>query len=257
MNEPENIKIAQRLLSTLDYGVLLDTGLLDVKTKEAVKKARADLGLPMSENVDEPLLEALSRERATRWMRKVAIALGLATVAGAGYYWMQMRSKARAEEEAKKQASFYERNKEGAVVFGRGLVDEAALGLVDPAIAYISTPEERAAWKEAKSRHPAANVAGRAAGFGTSLLWGGGEVALGAKAAGLGTRAAIRGAEGVAVRGAERAAVRGAERAAVRGAEKRVGRLGAKAAARKAVAQRSKGRIAQAAIRTAAGEIGE
>jgi len=263
INDPSDIKKAQRLLSLLDYAVLADSGVLDDKTKEAVKKARADLKLPMSVNVDDQLLEALSKEYATRGVRNVAIVFGVATLAvGAGLYWMHRKSKSMAEEEYEpeehreshgtmveragrlylgegelpvdrtlrklsspslhksrsmaekrvKEPGFYERNKETGMVFGRGLADEAALGLIEPVIEYGSTPEEREAWKQAKERHKLAHVTGRAAGFGASLLYGGGE----AKAAVVGGKMAVRGAEKLAVRGAEQAAIRGAEKAAMK-----------------------------------------
>jgi hypothetical protein len=89
--DSSDIKVAQRLLSLLDYGVLDDNGMLDDKTKKAITLARADLGLPPGESVDNELLTALSNEHATRGLRKMLITASVASIALAGLGFLAYR----------------------------------------------------------------------------------------------------------------------------------------------------------------------
>ena len=89
-----------------------------------------------------------------------------------------------------------------AKVFFRGLADEAAFGVLDPILDHTADPLERSKWEALKQENTAANVIGRGAGFGLSLLYGG-EIAKGAQAAGhVAERAVLEGAERSAVKAA-------------------------------------------------------
>lgn len=91
-----------------------------------------------------------------------------------------------------------------AKVFFRGLADEAAFGVLDPILDHTADPLERSKWEAVKKEHAAANVVGRAAGFGASMLYGG-EFAKGAGLVGKAAERAVlfggeRAAEGAAVK---------------------------------------------------------
>ena len=130
-----------------------------------------------------------------------------------------------------------EDTKEIGKVLGRGFVDEAAFGIVDPlADRFLLTPEEVRQWEAMKKRHRYANVAGRGGGFAASMLYGG-EIVKGASALGKGAMAARAGL--VAGRAAEEAVVRGGEKAAILAAEKTAERA-AQEAAKKAAVEKGK-----------------
>lgn len=159
-------------------------------------------------------------------------------------------------------AAVEENTKDLAKVFGRGLADEAAFGIVDPlADRFILTPEEVKQWEAMKKRHRYANLVGRGGGFAASMLYGG-EIVKGASALGKGAMAARAGllagraVEGAAVRGGEKAALLAAERAAEKAAERAAQEAAKKAAIEKGKKTLSK-RLLSGILGRAAGDTAE